>query len=89
MIGGLSLIDLDAPTETWDLRCVSVRRDGNGDPIDGYAKFVAKGSVSGTILDGYGNQVIWYSDNQSKDMGFFNFILKKVEQISKKAIGSP
>ena len=76
-IGGLSLLDLDAPTETWDIRCVSVRRDGNGDPIDGYAKFVAKGSVSGTVLDGYGNQVIWYSDNQIKDNGVLQFYIEE------------
>jgi len=76
-IGGLSLLDLDAPTETWDIRCVSVRRDGNGDPIDGYAKFVAKGSISGTVLDGYGNQVIWYSDNQIKDNGILQFYIEE------------
>ena len=35
---------LNAPTEIWTIRCVSVRRDTNGDPVDGYAKFVAQGS---------------------------------------------
>lgn len=73
VIGGLSLLDLDAPTETWDVRCVSVRRDGNGDAVDGYAKFVAKGSVSGTILDGYGNQVVWYSNSELTDNGILKF----------------
>lgn len=60
-INGLSLVDLNAPTETWTVKCSTVRRDGYGNPIDGYAKFIAQGSVSGVLLDGYGNQVIWQS----------------------------
>src|SRR6202000_2466141 len=58
-ISSLTLIDADAPTETWTIRCTSVIRDGYGDPIDGYAKFIAQGSISGIILDGYGDQVVW------------------------------
>jgi hypothetical protein len=30
--------------------------------IPGYAKFIAQGSLSGILLDGYGNQVVWQSD---------------------------
>ena len=61
-INGLTLKDTNALTENWTIRCVSVRRDGNGDPIDGYAKFIAQGSVSGIPLDGYGNQITWASN---------------------------
>jgi hypothetical protein len=59
----LSLVDVNAPTETWTIRCVSVRRDGYGDPIDGYARFIATGSISGTLLDGYGQNVVWQSNS--------------------------
>lgn len=61
-ITSLTLEDANAPTETWTVRCASVRRDGYGDPIDGYAKFIVQGSVSGIILDGYGNQITWQSN---------------------------
>lgn len=58
----LTLVDVNAPTETWTVRCASVRRDGYGNPMDGYARFIAQGSVSGILLDGYGNQVVWQSN---------------------------
>lgn len=61
-ITNLSLVDLNAPPETWTIRCTSVRRDGYGNPIDGYARFVVRGSESGIILDGYGNQIYWQSN---------------------------
>ncbi len=62
-ISGLTLLDENAPTETWTIRCTSIRRDGDGNPVDGYAKFVAQGSVSGILLDGYGNAVVWQSND--------------------------
>lgn len=63
-ITNLSLVDENAPSETWTVRVSSVLRDGYGDPIDGYATFVVSGSVSGVILDGYGNQITWQSDGE-------------------------
>lgn len=72
-INGLSLEDSNALTETWTIRCVSVRRDGNGDPIDGYAKFIAQGSVSGIPLDGYGNQITWGSNGVALSNGILQF----------------
>jgi len=62
VIQNLSLVDTDAPTETWTVRCTSVRRDGYGAAIDGYARFIARGTKSGIILDGYGNQIVWQSN---------------------------
>jgi len=61
-IKNLTLEDVNAPTETWTIRCTSVRRDGYGNPVDGYARFIARGSKSGIILDGYGNQITWQSN---------------------------
>lgn len=61
-INGLSLLDVNAPTETWTIRCASTRRDGYGNPMDGYGKFIAQGTISGILLDGYGNQVTWQSN---------------------------
>lgn len=76
-ITGLSLVDENAPTETWTIRCSSVRRDGAGDPIDGYAKFIAQGSVSGLILDGYGNNYTWQSNGVAISNGIIQFAVEE------------
>lgn len=70
---GLTLVDINAPTETWTVRCTSVRRDGYGNPVDGYAKFIAQGNVSGVILDGYGNVVTWQSNGTSNSNDILQF----------------
>jgi hypothetical protein len=74
-ISSLTLVDQNAPTETWTIRCTSVRRDGYGNPIDGYAKFIAQGSVSGTLRDGYGNNIVWTSDNTVVSNGILSFAI--------------
>jgi hypothetical protein len=71
----LQLLDLNAPTESWTIRCTSVRRDGYGDPIDGYAKFIAQGSISGIILDGYGQQIVWQSNGVVNSNGILSFAI--------------
>ena len=73
VIANLELIDPNAPPETWTIRCSTVRRDGYGNPIDGYAKFIARGSESGVLLDGYGNQITWQSNGVIVDNGVLRF----------------
>jgi hypothetical protein len=77
LISNLSLIDVNAPPETWTIRCSSVRRDGNGNPIDGYARFIARGSESGILLDGYGNQVSWQSNGSVVDNTVLRFSISE------------
>lgn len=72
-INGLTLVDDNAPSETWTVRCSTVIRDGYGDPIDGYAKFVVQGSISGVILDGYGNAITWQSNGTVVSNGILQF----------------
>ena len=72
-IENLELVDENAPTETWTIRCTSVRRDGYGNPVDGYARFIARGSKSGIILDGYGNQITWQSNGTLVDNTILSF----------------
>ena len=72
-INGITLVDVNAPTETWTVRCTSVRRDTYGNPIDGYARFVAQGTISGMPLDGYGNQVVWQSNGVTVSNGILQF----------------
>ncbi len=74
-ITGLTLEDVNAPTETWTVRCSSVRRDGYGNPIDGYAIFTVRGSVSGQILDGYGNVITWQSNGTTTSNGILSFAI--------------
>jgi hypothetical protein len=72
-ISGLTLVDSNAPSEVWTVRVSSVIRDSSGDPIDGYATFVVSGSVSGVILDGYGNQITWQSNGVVVSNGILSF----------------
>lgn len=76
-ISSLTLLDSNAPAETWTIRCSSIRRDGYGNPVDGYARFIARGSISGTLLDGYGNNVIWISDGTSNDNSILSFSISE------------
>jgi hypothetical protein len=76
-ISSLTLADPNAPTETWTARVTSVRRDGYGNAIDGYARFTVRGSVSGTILDGYGNQIIWQSNGVVVSNGILSFAINE------------
>jgi hypothetical protein len=73
----VSLADANAPTETWTVRCVSVVRDGVGAPIREQASFTASGSVSGQLVDSYGQPYVWKSDghtisNTVLTFGIFN-----------------
>lgn len=77
VISNLTLANTDAIAETWSIRCTSVRRDGYGNPIDGYAKFVVRGSVSGVILDGYGNQITWQSNGVITSNGTLSFSISE------------
>jgi hypothetical protein len=76
-ISNLELIDPNAPAETWSVRCTTVRRDGYGNPIDGYAIFVVRGTVSGSPLDGYGNQITWQSNGTITDNGILKFAINE------------
>ncbi len=76
-VASLVLSDADAPAETWTIRCTSTRKDGYGDPIDGYARFIARGSVSGSLLDGYGNQIVWQSNGTSTTNGILTFLINE------------
>lgn len=81
-INSLTLKDLNAPKETWTIRCVSVQRDNTNSPIAGTAKFIAIGSVSGTKLDSNGNAVVWVADNQTVSNGILEFSIEETEVLS-------
>jgi hypothetical protein len=57
----LDILDDSAPSERWTLRCVSVVRDSNGDPISGLATFTAIGDTSGQLYDTAGNPLTFSS----------------------------
>ena len=76
-ISSLTLQDVNAPTETWTVRCSSVKRDGYGNPIDGYAKFIAQGSISGVPLDGYGNAIVWQSNGTVTSNSILSFAINE------------
>lgn len=76
VINNLTLEDENALNESWVIRCASVQRDGYGEPIPNTARFIATGSVSGTLLDGYGNVVTWISNNTVNSNGVLRFSIE-------------
>lgn len=73
VINSLQLVDSNAPSENWTIRCVSVQRNNLNAPIINTGKFVAFGSVSGSKLDANGNPVIWTANNQVVSNGILSF----------------
>ena len=59
----LSLVDVNANSETWTIKCVSVQRNNLNQPIPGTAVFVAFGSVSGNVLNANGSPATWIANN--------------------------
>jgi len=70
---GIKLIDTNAPTETWTIKCISVLRNNLNQPIAGTAKFIAFGSVSGNVLDANGNVITWIANGQEVNNGILSF----------------
>ncbi len=76
-ISNLTLDDVNAPPETWTIKCVSVQRGPLNVPIANTAKFVAFGSVSGNKLDANGNPVLWVSNGQVVTNGILEFSINE------------
>ncbi len=72
-INSLTLLDANAPPETWTIRCVKVQRDSLNAPIGGTASFLAFGSVSGAKLDANGNPIIWIANGNVVNNGVLSF----------------
>lgn len=69
----LTLVDVNAPPETWTIRCVSVQRNVMNQPIAGTAKFLAFGAISGAKLDANGNPIVWMANGQVVSNGVLSF----------------
>jgi hypothetical protein len=65
----LDILDDSAPDERWTVRCVSVVRDSNGDPISGLATFSLTGSESGQIYDSSGSPISFHSSYYTSGSG--------------------
>jgi hypothetical protein len=76
-IQNLSLVDVNAPNETWTIKCVSVQRNNLNQPIAGTAQFVAFGSVSGNVLDANGNPTVWIANNQTVSNSILMFSISE------------
>jgi hypothetical protein len=79
-LSSLQLLDVNAPQETWTVRCVSVQRNG-GNPIQDTAKFIAIGSLSGQKLDANGNPVIWTANNTVVSNGVLSFAIGETKNL--------
>lgn len=72
---GLTLVDGNAPAETWTIRCVATQKDSFGSPVRGMATFTATGSVSGQLRDAYGQPYIWKSSGYAVSNGVLSFAI--------------
>ena len=81
-LSALTLVDTDAPAETWTIRCVSVQRDASNNPIAGTATFIAIGSVSGSLLDANGNPIRWIANGQVVSNGILSFAITEASVLS-------
>lgn len=87
VLNSLTLQDVNAPTETWTVRCVSVQRDALSAPIANTAKFVAVGSVSGSKLDANGNPVFWIANNTVVSNGILSFSISESSPVFREGDG--
>lgn len=71
----ISLVDAEAPSEVWTIKCVSVQRDALGSPIAKTAKFTAFGTVSGNKLDANGNVIFWTANDQTVSNSILSFAI--------------
>lgn len=71
-VSSTSLVDTNAPSETWTARVSSIVVDSLGDPVPGEAILSVTGSVSGQIFDSNGSPVLWKSDGVFVDNGILN-----------------
>lgn len=78
---GPELDDLNAPSETWTIKCISVQRNGLGQPVQDTAKFLAFGSVSGVKLDSNGNPVTWLANGQQVSNGIIKFAINETKSL--------
>lgn len=76
-IENIELLDINAPSETWTIKCVSVQRNNSNVPIAETAKFIAFGNISGNVLDANGNTVVWTANDIVVDNGILEFSIEE------------
>jgi len=81
-INALTLVDVNAPPETWTVRCISVQRNSMNQPIGGTATFIAVGSVSGAQVDANGNPIVWIADGYVVSNGILSFSIIETQVLS-------
>lgn len=67
-----------APTENWRIICVFVEKDRNNFTIPETAIFEVQGSISGNIVDGYGNYITWKANGKVVTNGILSFSIADV-----------
>ncbi len=82
-INSLAVIANTAPTETWTIKCIAVQLDSLGNPVANTAKFIAMGSVSGSVVDQYGNPIVWTANSIIVSNGILSFSITETGPIFK------
>jgi hypothetical protein len=71
----LTLLDVNAPTETWTIKATSVIRDAYGDPVRDMTTFLAIGSVSGQPIDANGMPIVFVADGSVQNNGIIELAI--------------
>lgn len=74
-INNLQLVNSNAPTEIWTIKCVEVLRDSSNNIISNTARFSAIGSVSGSHIDG--QDYFWIADNVVVSNNILSFSIEE------------
>lgn len=72
-----SLVETEAPAETWTVRCISVVRNAFNAVIPGEGRFSVTGSVSGAIRNEDGDVITWKSDGVAVSNGILSFSISE------------
>jgi hypothetical protein len=72
-IANLTLVNTNAPPETWTIRCSTVQRTTLNAPVASTASFIAYGSVSGALVDANGNPYVWIANGSVVSNGVLSF----------------
>lgn len=77
-VSNITLLDANAPSENWTIKCISVTRNPSNTPLAGTAKFVAFGSVSGNILNSSGNPTVWVANGVVANNSVLSFSISDI-----------
>jgi hypothetical protein len=72
-LNNLSIVNSNALSENWTIKCIFVQPDGYGHPIPSTAQFMAIGSISGVQRNQYSDTIIWTANSSAMTGSILSF----------------